>query len=188
MQAHRVIAAFKHRGMRITPPGPWTPPTQAVADKLIAAGCLKRPAASAVQVPTLDEVRAAGYSEAAAHAIVARQQALADGKSDGEAYEAARAAAAGHSDEVPAEAATAPAGEQPEPAHAPDAAQQSEEITQKQGEPEAVAAEPAPAPPPAPAEAATTDVGAAAASAPVDAPPAPAGEPAKSKRTKRSGK
>lgn len=43
-----------------------------------------KPAEGAIEVPTLEEVIAAGYSERIATSIVARQQALADGASEAE--------------------------------------------------------------------------------------------------------
>lgn len=47
MQPHRVIAAFVDRlGRQIMPPAEWTPLTQEMADRLVAAGCLQRPSES----------------------------------------------------------------------------------------------------------------------------------------------
>lgn len=43
MRAHKVISAFRSGGTLIEPPGEWTPPSQAKADRLIAAGCLRAP-------------------------------------------------------------------------------------------------------------------------------------------------
>ncbi len=46
MKPYQVISAFRSRsdGRRIEPPGPWTPPSAAVAERLVRAGCLKAPA------------------------------------------------------------------------------------------------------------------------------------------------
>lgn len=41
MQPHRVISAFRHAGQLIEPPCMWTPPSVAVAEKLVCAGCLR---------------------------------------------------------------------------------------------------------------------------------------------------
>ena len=43
MQPHKIKSAFKSGGTLISPPGKWTPPNQAVADRLIASQCLRPP-------------------------------------------------------------------------------------------------------------------------------------------------
>jgi hypothetical protein len=45
MFPHKIKSAFKagKGGRLISPPGTWTPPNQEVADRLIAAGCLRKP-------------------------------------------------------------------------------------------------------------------------------------------------
>lgn len=53
MKPHKVISAFKHAGQRIAPPGMWTPPSVAVAEKLVRAGCLKGPSEAMVQVANI---------------------------------------------------------------------------------------------------------------------------------------
>lgn len=105
MKPHKIISAFKHGGRLISPPGEWTPSSQERADKLIAAKCLRPPKESQRQsqdagrsVPTIEEVRAAGYSEIAAHGVVAQEAALAAGKSEAEADELAHQARAAAAD------------------------------------------------------------------------------------------
>lgn len=46
MRPHKVISAFTAGGEVISPPGPWTPPDQGTADRLLKARCLKAPKAS----------------------------------------------------------------------------------------------------------------------------------------------
>jgi len=53
LQPHRVIAAFISGRQQIVPPAEWTPPSQAVADRLIAAGCLRVRTAIASPGPTM---------------------------------------------------------------------------------------------------------------------------------------
>lgn len=44
MQPHKVISAFRDCGRLVEPPGEYVPTSQAQADRLVKAGCLKRPA------------------------------------------------------------------------------------------------------------------------------------------------
>lgn len=41
MQEYKIRSAFKSGGVLIEPPGRWTPPNQAEADRLVAAECLE---------------------------------------------------------------------------------------------------------------------------------------------------
>ena len=43
MQPHRVISAFRAGRLLVQPGTEWTPPDQATADRMIAAGCLALP-------------------------------------------------------------------------------------------------------------------------------------------------
>lgn len=43
MQSHKVISAFRDCGRLVEPPGEYVPTSQAQADRLVRAGCLKRP-------------------------------------------------------------------------------------------------------------------------------------------------
>lgn len=41
LQPYKVVAEFTSHGKRIKPPGYWTPPNHEVAERLVAAGCLR---------------------------------------------------------------------------------------------------------------------------------------------------
>jgi hypothetical protein len=50
MATYRVIADFLFRGQRISAPGRWDAPSVEVADRLVAAGCIK-PTGDVVAIP-----------------------------------------------------------------------------------------------------------------------------------------
>lgn len=67
MRPHRIIAEFIYAGSRITGPGEWTPPSDLVASRLIAAGCLlaaPEPARPPVAPQDITAEAPIGYQEA----------------------------------------------------------------------------------------------------------------------------
>lgn len=126
MRAYKITAAFKSHGVLIEPSGEWTPPNQATADRLIAAGCLKGPPGSGKagvsRIPSVAEFVAAGVPAPEALGFLAMLQAIADGKSAEEAHgagdlaaRAAQEAAEEHDDDADPEGDSEPTGDTPPP-------------------------------------------------------------------------
>lgn len=88
MHPYKVISAFKDGGTLVSPPGQWTPPNQAEADRLIKARCL-RPYADGRQ--DLKDKAAADAADAPKAA--AKAEAEAKIKAKAEAGEKAKAEA-----------------------------------------------------------------------------------------------
>lgn len=56
MKPHRILSAFKHAGQLIEPPGMWTPPSVGVAERLVAAKCLRAPGSGDLKIELQGEV------------------------------------------------------------------------------------------------------------------------------------